>query len=1035
MSLSRRSIRGAIGKVALIALGTPLALLVTDGCTQQSVATSLRSLEHSGRISFVCLAAPGTIPSAGLPLERCNSVRFESPNDYGVFGGETTQPHLYALLTQTTRGEVAVIDMSTKANAVLDQNPRVPGANFLPIAAQPVDIVSTSDGDATFVGVAEIGRQGIFAIPSVDIRPCADCAPKTLSDWPACALPGAPGNMLIIEDPPEDGKLRASCDGSYESIREPEKDSKGKYFVDVTDKTLGRPKIVTTIPELGAIAVIDAQTLFDVERDANGKPLEDENGPVYKHPPGSWKACPIERWVPLAVDVPVTSPPPAGTGGPSCVDKSVPPPAPQVEFESRPAGMARTEDKLFVADLKAPVIHVLDMKTPCEPIEREPLLPSSVENPTRIVTTNALAVSGTLASTLERFVYAVDDYDGSLMVFDVGQASTSRRPISRPHTEWTPFQPPDRIDFGVPVQDLVLIERDNPQPIPATDIAAEGIRCDPDPDLTVCTAESISCDPETLYRTSANFDRGAGPTRMRGAFAYLVLSTGQIAMVDIDDYDAACRMPRVPSHLNGCPSSVIGVEEFWESSGEASCNVVTPHTPRSANYMRSAEKTGQNQPGVQNFPTLYTNQGAVQANFDPDGVVMRATLPKPEVKPEQFTLAAGTSVWAIDTKTGLVTTDDESEHTLAANLEDPRAHTRDQSFSVIYEGALPGFVGKAAKLDTMSMPAALTDASSRFCDQGVLGQKAFKEMLLAENPMLTEAEAEAQALELADYVQIASSTPAEDDAHWTTTAKGVCSFDQCKAAFGPIEIPKTSRDMKIIEAYQDHVELAMPEGFVADLSDPSTAIPVSDIVDCCFPTLVSFSVRVGHQWAVIGTSAGFMHHVVPTTMESSTNDRAVGACRNSCDPRDARKNGRVRSLPHGTIVTDDDPRAFTNTFFRFVINDPVDGNSFDSNPVLSTDYVRDAQGNIVIENGEKKLTPEGLIKLADNAPERGTFFQFNTQGQFRPLLVNLATATTEIQPQAIGFVPPTGEVVITDGSLEGIILLNAGRLDVTRRYF
>ena len=1027
MSLLRRSIRGPIGKIALVSLGGPLALLVTDGCSQEQVATSLRSLERSGRISFVCLAAPGTIPSPGLSLDECTSIRYESPTDYGISDGKTNQPHLYALVTQTTRGEVAVIDMSTKVNAVLDQNPRVPGANFLPVGAQPVDIVSTRDGDATFVGVAEIGRQGIFAIPSTAMRACTECAPKTVSSWPSCALPGAPGNMLIVDDPPVGGEIRTRCDGSYDVIREPEKDSNGNYLVDLTDKQLGRPKIVTTIPELGAIAVIDAQTLFDVERDAAGKPIEQDGGLVYKHPAGSWKACPIERWVPLAVDVPVANPPPVKTGGPACVDKPVAPPAAQVQFESRPAGLARTEDKLFVADLNAPVVHVLDLKTPCEPIERQPLLPSSLENPDRIVTTSALAVSGILASTLDQFVYAVDDYDGSLMAFDIGPASTSRRPISRSHTEWAPFQSPDRVDFGVPVQDLVLIERDNPQPIPATGIATEGVRCDPDPDLILCTAESMSCDPETLYRTSTNFDKGAGPTRLRGAFAYLILSTGQIAVVDIDDYDAACRMPWTPSHLNGCPSTVIGVEDVWESSGEASCNVVTPHTPRSANYMRSADKTGQNQPGIQNFPTLYTHQGALQSNFDPNGVVMRATLPSPDIKEEQFTLAAGTSVWYIDPKTGLIMNGSEQEQTLAANLEDPRAYTANQSFSVIYEGALPGLGGKAANLNVSSVPATLSDASSRFCDVGVLGQKAFKEILLADDPTLTDAQAEARATELADYVQIASSTPPEDDAHWQTDAKGICSFEQCKGAFGPIEIPKNTRDLKIIEAYQDHLDIALPDGFVADVSDASKTVPVSAILDCCFPTLVGFNVRVGNQWAVSGTASGFMHHVIPTTLESSTNDRAVGACRNSCDPRDARKNGRVRAVPHGMTPRDGDPHAFINTFFRFAINEPADGSPFDTNPVLSTDYV--------VENGQKKLTPAGEIKKADNRPERGTFFQFNTQGMFKPLLVNLAATTTEIQPQTIGFVPPTNEIVITDGSLEGIILLNAGRLDITRRYY
>src|SRR5690348_5030646 len=115
-------------------------------------------------------------------------------------------------------------------------------------------------------------------------------------------------------------------------------------------------------------------------------------------------------------------------------------------------GMATSDKRVYIADSIDPVIHVIDMKTSCEPVEVEPLLPSSRDNPGRIVTTNAISVSGPLASTLDQFVYAVDDYDGSLMAFNVGPASTSRLPISRPHEEWTPFQAPDRIDFGVPVQ-------------------------------------------------------------------------------------------------------------------------------------------------------------------------------------------------------------------------------------------------------------------------------------------------------------------------------------------------------------------------------------------------------------------------------------------------------------------------------------------------------------------------------------------------------------------------------------------------------
>jgi hypothetical protein len=1014
MSLSGRSIRGAWGKVALVALGTPLGVLATDGCTQQQLGpTSIRSLERSGRVSFVCLSAPGTLPSPGRSIYDCSGSRYKTPDDYGVVDGETTQPHLYALVTQTTRGEVAVIDMSTQTESVLDQNPRVPGANFLPVGAQPIDIVSTSDGDATFVAVAEIGRQGIFALPSTEIRSCSDCVAKNLSDWPACALPGAPGMMQIINDPAQGDQARTSCDGAYEPIRLSDKDSKGNELINIADDKTeirnengdvveveysGRPKIVATIPELGAVAVIDAQSLFDPERDAAGKPIEDENGVKYKYPRGSWKACPIERWVPLSTDVPVETPSPVGTGGPTCADRVSTVPAAQVQFDSQPAGMTYSHDRLYVTDLKAPVIHVLSMKTPCSPDEQEPLLPSSLREPGRIVTTSAISATGTLSSSLDRFVYAVDDYDGSVMVFDVGPTSTSRRPLVRPNSSWTPFQPPDRVDVGVPVQDLALIEYDSPVANPATKIVSQGVRCDPNPELNTCSADSPLCDEGTLYRTGASYDVGAGPTRLRGSFAYLVLSTGQIAVVDIDDFDQDCRIPKKPSHLQGCPSELIGKEKDYVSSDEASCNVFVPHTLRSANYIRTGDGTGQNQPGLATFPALYSDLGALQSEFDPDGIIMRSTLPvKDPQKPDeqldisQFLLSVGTALWPISQTSGLVLNGNQLEHTLAANLEDPRAFTASQAFSVIYEGAIPGFIGKAAKVATDVVPARMTDAASRFCDAGVLGQKAFIEILKAENSGISQAEAEQQALALADYVQITASTPAEDDPYWVGKT---CSFDQCASVFGPIEIPKTTRDFKIIEAYQDHLELDIPDNLVDQFS-------------CCFPSLVGFNVRVGNQWAVIGVNSGFMHHVIPTPEPSAIPDRAVGACRNSCDPRDARRNARVRSVPNGETVRDGDPEAFINSFFRFSINEAKDGNPFDGNPASPT----------------------------DNRPRRGTFFQFNTQGSFRPLLVNLASQTTEIQPQSIGFVPATNEIVIVDGSLEGIILLNAGRLDITRRYF
>ena len=1005
MKRSRSFSHRTFGALALAGIGLPLALASGSGCQTQTVPTAVRALERSGRVSFLCLSAPGLGTSPALPFERCGGTRFETPEDYGVSpDGVTTRPHLYALVTQTTRGEVAVVDMSTKADAVLDSNPRVPGANFLPVGAQPVDIASTSGSMAAFVGVAEHGREGIFALAAKDIRVCDTCAPKTLTSWPACALPAAPGEMLVVYDPKNDAdEVRARCDDTtYALPRAPEPDGAGGFLVDLTQEGFGRPKLVVTIPDLGALAVIDAQTLFDVEREADGTPRRNEAGEaVYVHAPGSWKECPIDRWVPLTVDLPVQSPPAPPPTGAACVAPPVVAPAPAQTHEPRPAGLTLSEKRLFVGDLDAPVVHVLDMATPCDPIERDPLLPTSIQEPKRVVTTSQLAASPTLAGSLDRFLYAVDDRDGSVMVFDIAENATSRRPLTRPHPEWAPAQAPDRVEFGVPVQDLVIIERDTPQPIPATGVAPEGIRCNPDPDLTVCTTDATACDPETLYRTSANYDRGAGPTRMRGAFAYVVLGTGQVAVVDIDDYDASCRAPTQYTYLYGCPPpgapAGLDDEERLASSGEVSCNVVVPHTPRSANFLRTSERTGQNQPGITGFPLLYDNQGTLEANFEPEGPVLRATVPAPAdpsvvIPVEHFTLAIGGVLRAIDQKTGLAMNAGELEHTVAMNFEDPRAHSTSQTFTITYEGTLPGFVGKAGRLDlTGGASATLSDAASRFCDQGVLGQRAWEEILTSEG----NASPAAKAQELADYVQIASSIPEEDDIHWTSPeTQGVCTFQQCKSTFGPAELPREARDLTILEAYQDRLELGASRGGASP-----------EVIECCFPTLVGFNVRVGSQWAVVGNATGFLHHVIAAP--ESVGETPLGACRNSCDPTRARLNGRVRAAKHGEVVKDGDALAFMNPYFRIAINDPAPDNEYDANP--DSDTV--------------------------NGPPRDTFFQFATQGNFRPLLLNLAANTTEIQPQAITFVPSTGELAITDGSLEGLILLSAGRLDVTRQYY
>ena len=125
----------------------------------------------------------------------------------GINGSELPF-HLFALVTQTTRGEVAVVDLT--AGGVVDVDPTTPGINFLPVGRLPSDIAATADGTMVYVGSADPNAPSIFALPSslilgdsqyfdggeVDsdgVRPIPD-----LTTWPVCSLPQAPGAVRIL---------------------------------------------------------------------------------------------------------------------------------------------------------------------------------------------------------------------------------------------------------------------------------------------------------------------------------------------------------------------------------------------------------------------------------------------------------------------------------------------------------------------------------------------------------------------------------------------------------------------------------------------------------------------------------------------------------------------------------------------------------------------------------------------------------------------------------------------------------------------
>ena len=77
----------------------------------------VRSLERSGKAAFLCIRDP-TADNPGQQLEACFTPG-DIPGQFNYI-----IPHVIALVTQTARGEVAIVDVT--AETVMDVDPVSP---------------------------------------------------------------------------------------------------------------------------------------------------------------------------------------------------------------------------------------------------------------------------------------------------------------------------------------------------------------------------------------------------------------------------------------------------------------------------------------------------------------------------------------------------------------------------------------------------------------------------------------------------------------------------------------------------------------------------------------------------------------------------------------------------------------------------------------------------------------------------------------------------------------------------------------------
>jgi hypothetical protein len=1020
------SVPPSVNPFQLAVLGLSAWAALLGSCSQAPVTVNLHSLQASGRVSFVC-RGDDNAPS-GHKLDECP--------DY-----EHATRRLLGLVTQTATDEIAVIDLT--AGSVVDTDPSTPGYSFLRVGARPEAIVSTPGGAATFVGVTGPRKNGIFALPTTCLAAPKPSGPAPdLTTWSACSLSSPPGEIAVLIDPERaDSSVRASCAGGVES-EPPQGDRQCPANLTAETGPPGRRKLLVSLPDEHRLVLLDAQSLLD-------------------RSPGKFEACSEEASVALDATQPGTSASPelpvdlqtGSVANPNlCPVTAYPPLA--ATASPTPGGFALSGGRLYVADRSLPAVHVLDVTDPCAATELPPLLPRSYLSPTRVVTTSRVAVSP-LTPSGKQFVYAVDETDqptASVMVFDVSPKATNRTPLIFPGAPRQPYLPPDRLRFSAPVRDVSFVMRD----FPALDASGVGQfeRCDPYP----------STDPNApgaQYRPNGDDSSGAGPRNLRGVFAFAMLTNGQIAVIDVEDFDAPCRRPITGNttpfeDFRGCVSdkpdpNQPGSDLYFTESGvptvtdESSCNVIEPHRPRAAWLSVSSPTNGLRAPTLRAFPQFSNPDPSAQIAVRDLPHMLAADFDNPDPSsttsiPAQVNVSA--QVYAncpTDPATGQQTCPSGAlplnpisatpqdvlggvTNSLTLPLVEPRSYAADESPALTFEGRV--FPDRSsAFLELNADPAQPTakvhDPDASFCSAGVEDSDAIASE--AASLAIPAANRAAWAAAHADYLQITGDFPGVDDVYWRLGQGKYCAGllksadptaelggdrDACDAQFGNIDnlaVLKETRDLSITAAYSDHLEVK--PRYCA--SDSDCALTLRQLA-CCFPAGTAYTVRASHQWLL--SSAAGLHDI-----GAAADGRCVHTA--SCDPR--KKYFRSRAFEvcdaSNTTVDSDGPCSSDNPKVGCV-------SSAADFPVEPGKVGRQC----IFEN----LTSRFVVYRGAQASTRGMAFSWQTTGGFTPLSLVLATQSSAVNPQSMSYLPELGFLGVVDGSTLGLSLFDLNSLGV-----
>jgi hypothetical protein len=162
------------------------------GCTEDTGNTAIGQFDGPQDVAFICFDKDEEIP---LPLHCCKKTKL-SEEDMPSCASHVGSAFLYAFVTQTVPGEVAVVDV--EAQKIIDQEPRIPYNTFIPVGGHPNDIAASEDGTRVYTVNYETGDLSVIDVVDEKTGRSVISEPF-LSPAASIDLGGAAAKMLLVK--------------------------------------------------------------------------------------------------------------------------------------------------------------------------------------------------------------------------------------------------------------------------------------------------------------------------------------------------------------------------------------------------------------------------------------------------------------------------------------------------------------------------------------------------------------------------------------------------------------------------------------------------------------------------------------------------------------------------------------------------------------------------------------------------------------------------------------------------------------------